>query len=975
MASTGGISGAVGRLAENAYGQLTDAEQATARIVFLRLVGGEGDAMARRRVPLTEFDVATNPDMRRTLTVLTAARLLTADRGTVEVAHEALFREWPRLEGWLDEDAQGRRVRAHLTEAAHEWDESGRTPGELYRGARLAAVLDWTGEHAAEINELERQFVAESKAAGEAEERRQRRANRRLRLLLIGALVGLVLAVAAGTLALVQRAQAQQSQVVADAERSVADQERTAADAQTVIAEQAANAADAQRLGAQGLTAKALDTALLLARQGVAIDDTPATRANLFAALLRSPDALNVAHPLADRPQRIVASLDGATLAVTDNTVKTAVIDAATGATRYIYPWSIDVYDFVLADDGDGVVLARGPTLRVLDSMTGQQRRTITYPDGGQTFSFAPDLKTIGRTSADATAITIYDAVSRRPLRTIRAPKGTWIADMLMFDGGYILAPLGDGTPGDWGAVFDHPGVLRVALWGPDDTTPGSTAEVSTTTDRGGVSSIMVLSPDHRTLLLPDAPGLGQGILADLRTGTQLTLQGGIASQILGGAFSPDGTLVETSGDDGVARLWDVKTGALVDTFVGHNGRVWPATFSQANGQLTMHTASLDGSMITWDVTGSRRLGQPFHAGSGFDGLADHVQGGPKVVVSPDGRLLATDDPTGIQILDATTHAVIRTLSSSQPDGSFDAAWSPDGTRLAVAGAGTAIVELYDTETWRPIGADGGALRGPSADRAATSGEIASNPLEPRLLNMARAVAFSPDSPELVAGTDDGSVWTWDARTGEPVGPRLQLTGSILDLAFNPVSRALAVDHVDNEAAGVASVFEPDTRAPLFTVSVDDVYGTPEAVAFSPDGKLLATGGAKGDIRFYDAASGSEVGTRVPASAGWVLDLVWDRSGTMLVSSGTDGTVRLVDVGTHTVANVLPGVDNDWVDAALSPDGSHLYAAYSNGEGFDWALDPAVWAQRACSVAGRTLTQVEWDQYLPGRPYAPACTP
>jgi hypothetical protein len=75
------------------------------------------------------------------------------------------------------------------------------------------------------------------------------------------------------------------------------------------------------------------------------------------------------------------------------------------------------------------------------------------------------------------------------------------------------------------------------------------------------------------------------------------------------------------------------------------------------------------------------------------------------------------------------------------------------------------------------------------------------------------------------------------------------------------------------------------------------------------------------------------------------------------------------------VANILPGVDNSWADAALAPDGKRLYATFANGEGFDWALDPAVWAQRACAEAGRTLTQAEWDQYLPGRPYAPACTP
>ena len=162
------FSGAVGRLAENAYSQLTDTEQATARSVFLRLVGGEGEVMARRRVPLAEFDLATNADVQRTLTVLTAARLLTADRDTIEVAHEALFREWPRLEAWLEEDQQSLRMRVHLTEAAREWDERGRSAAELYRGARLAAVIDWMGDHAAEVNDLERQFIADSRAVSEA---------------------------------------------------------------------------------------------------------------------------------------------------------------------------------------------------------------------------------------------------------------------------------------------------------------------------------------------------------------------------------------------------------------------------------------------------------------------------------------------------------------------------------------------------------------------------------------------------------------------------------------------------------------------------------------------------------------------------------------------------------------------------------------------------------------------------------------
>ena len=109
--------------------------------------------------------------------------------------------------------------------------------------------------------------------------------------------------------------------------------------------------------------------------------------------------------------------------------------------------------------------------------------------------------------------------------------------------------------------------------------------------------------------------------------------------------------------------------------------------------------------------------------------------------------------------------------------------------------------------------------------------------------------------------------------------------------------------------------------------------------------------------------------------AGWVLDLAWNPSGTTLVSSGTDGTVRLIDVATRTIVGALPDPGNDWVDATISPDGSRAYVAYGNGRGFDWAIDPAVWARDACAIAGRTLTQAEWSQYLPGRPYAPACLP
>ena len=59
---------------------------------------------------------------------------------------------------------------------------------------------------------------------------------------------------------------------------------------------------------------------------------------------------------------------------------------------------------------------------------------------------------------------------------------------------------------------------------------------------------------------------------------------------------------------------------------------------------------------------------------------------------------------------------------------------------------------------------------------------------------------------------------------------------------------------------------------------------------------------------------------------------------------------------------------------AFTPDGSAVLVVYENGREIRWTFDPAAWAQRACDVAGRTLTQDEWNRFLPGLPYDPACS-
>jgi DNA-binding SARP family transcriptional activator len=206
-AQTGGVRGAVARLADGVYDGFDPHQQAIARAILLRLTEpGEGGDDVRRRARRSELgeDEATA----RVLSSLVARRLLIADEHTVEVAHEALLREWPRLRGWLEEDREGRRLHRQLAQAASQWVAHGRDPEQLYRGARLAAALDWAKGHDPDLNQSEREFLEASSLQHEQQLQAARRTTRRLRSFAGGLAVVLVLALVAGGVAVAQRSNA-----------------------------------------------------------------------------------------------------------------------------------------------------------------------------------------------------------------------------------------------------------------------------------------------------------------------------------------------------------------------------------------------------------------------------------------------------------------------------------------------------------------------------------------------------------------------------------------------------------------------------------------------------------------------------------------------------------------------------------------------------------------------------------------------
>ena len=125
-------------------------------------------------------------------------------------------------------------------------------------------------------------------------------------------------------------------------------------------------------------------------------------------------------------------------------------------------------------------------------------------------------------------------------------------------------------------------------------------------------------------------------------------------------------------------------------------------------------------------------------------------------------------------------------------------------------------------------------------------------------------------------------------------------------------------------------------------------------------------------VHFWDVATGMLV-RQLEAGGGGVQQLEFSPDGAILAVARWEPVAVLLDVtsGAQFGRRLTAGSDKAMID--LSADGRHLLLTHGSGDGAIWDLDPASWKQRACKIANRTLTREEWEQFLPDRPYGPAC--
>jgi WD40 repeat protein len=880
--AAGGIEHALARTAEAIHASLDAHQQEVAKHLFLRLTAlGDGTEDTKRRIPWDELD-HDDPDTPGVLAKLTEARLLSLGHGSIDIAHEALIRHWPRLRDWLAEDRDGHEIHRQLTEATTSWEALNHDAGALYRGARLALAQAWAARTPAALTARERDFLAASRAEQDAARRAARRRISRRRKLVVSFSLLAVLSVISAVVAVLRTGEVDVQSRLALARAMVTKIPTVADDPQAAML----LAVEAFRLAPSTETRSALLSAQATSFAGRNTSTTtpPSDGLIRFDGQLAAPQSI-IGYP---RPA-------------------TASNQAGDGVAETLS----DAYRWALAPNGRTIAYQK------INPQSGQPEQVVRIWDlqsRRETTTLAAGTVNALIFSSDSRMLAVAASVSS-PTAQQKLPTNDLVLWDIASATSAILAHDIAGT-----VAFDPQGATIAFVNSPEEGDAvrlwnlASRQETGILRHPGSGLLDIAYSADGRTIAAATTSGT---VLWDVASQQQLAVLPS-ATGVNRVAFTPDGKTLAASNTT-MTSVWDLASKQQTHVLKGQPDKVMSLAFSPDGNRLAaagpdLNAVGIDHSMVTWDVPGPTMTSSPVSA---FSGVAHH----------PAGHVVATNDSGGtVRVWDTTTHREIATLTT-KADPAWGAAFSPDGRTLAAV-ISDGAPRLWDTRTLTevlprhptyqvPPPLDSVVTFSPDGRTIATSangrtiyiwdtaphGLIRTITVSTNGDKEIAHMVVAPDGRTIFGQTLTGEIISWNMTTGAKAD-RTHNSGTMGALAISPDGHTLATTGDLN----TITLLDITTFREIGTLTghSDGLTG----LAFSPDGHTLASSDRDGTIKLWDTTTSQETAT-LTGHTDVVNDLTFSPDRHTLVSSSRDKTLRIwnthVDTVMHDICGVLRG--------------------------------------------------------------------
>lgn len=910
---------------------------------------------------------------------------------TVDIAHEALIRNWGLLRSWLDENREMLRRQRRIERAAREWDlaQQQRSPEYLLRGSRLLDAEDFLTYYPDELSVLAQRYIVVSRDA-------TRRTRRELRLLQVS--VPCTLMVALGV-TFNQYRMAIEHQAEKDFQLQVATSRQWSAIAQSLLQETDPDPTTAlliSRLAAEQAPTQEAETSLRSALQALRLQDYRqisqkplqqvvfSPQAEWFATVdmegqlvisslkdrqlkrvLRQPGLTR--EPAAVRPTTIAFSPDGKFLVADPTPGQIAVWAVETGELqRSLGQAANAITQVAIHPTSQQVAVSEGQTVKVWNFSTGELQSRGSYRHAVKQLQFNSDGSQL--LVGDGRSIAQVQVKGHRILKTF-APRVEIATMSLTADDRHLAIATAQGAVQIWNVAT---GKLQQMLPGlAAATSRGATIEMArllfspngeyiALVGKAGQIQVVQLqtgqrweleqvakanankphrlpaiafSPDSRQIIIAGQPTLGTTRIAsfrDVATGREVSALRGAAQALSTIQFSPDGSLLATTTTSGAVQLWNTELGSELLSLK------LPATAIQWAG-FQNPPATTDGNIFAIGRDGTLRQWQL-------------ITPKPRPSIAP--KPAQPSPPWSIP--DFRTEKVFQGLHEIRR---WWEALGQNLTNQPVSSHAEKFAKAGSFQTSHAI-----ASRETNAQTA--SSQLAAAPMtlstlvtdlvrQMELTGRLSGVAISQDSKLIAIANHAGLVEVWQLlanrsmrrlyRLQSPAPDQRSQTVVMHHLAFSPDGHHLLGVSLDK------SIHLWNLDAGSLRHQLKGHEALIEQAHFSADGSRIISASWDRTARIWDAASGQLITTLPQPDV--VTSARFSADNQRIVVTSLDSTARVIDASTGAVQVILAGHRGAVLDGEFSPDGQWVVTASADGSARLW--DATTGVERTTLRAGK----------------------